>query len=92
MDVVGNNRFKALNAGVTRAGGLKEGRLSQWVRGEYSAGELSGKLPSSCVQIQRYESSPPVPRRSNSRLATVGKGMAPDSALGGCRNGTPRSR
>jgi hypothetical protein len=72
MDVVGNIRFKALNAGVTRAGGLKEGRLSQWVRGEYSAGELSGKLPSSCVQIQRDESSPPVPRRSNSRLATFG--------------------
>jgi hypothetical protein len=31
-----------LSRGVPHAGGLKEGRLSHWMRGEHSAGGVSG--------------------------------------------------
>ncbi len=42
--LLGTSLRGSVPRGVQRAGGLKEGRLSQQVRGEDSAGELSGEL------------------------------------------------
>jgi hypothetical protein len=80
------------HGGVHRAGGLKEGRWRQQMRGEDSAGELRGQLPKGGVQIECDPSATTGPCCPNPRLAIARQSMAPSTASRCCRNRTSRCR